>query len=161
MSRIAAGLAMAAALVLLGTGPVAANEPEGWSYELWNELMSPFCPGRSLADCPSDRADSLRMWILVQESAGRAREDVEQELVERYGDSVLSAPRARGFGLTAYAVPIAVFLGGGCVVAVFLRRFTRRAGSGADARGAEAAPPVIAESDRLELERRIDEELSG
>ena len=31
---------------------------------------------------------------------------VEEELYERYGDIILAAPRAEGFGTAAYAIPI-------------------------------------------------------
>ena len=87
-----------------------------WAYDLPNDLMSPFCPGRSLADCPSPDAASLRMWILVQAAAGRTRADVERELFERYGEMIRSAPKAEGLGAAAYWMPAAVFTGGGALV---------------------------------------------
>ena len=65
-------------VLLLGLAlPATADpaEPEGWAYELSHEIMSPFCPGRSLADCPSPQAESLRAWILVQEATGRSQAD--------------------------------------------------------------------------------------
>ncbi len=102
-----------------------AAEPEGWAYELSHEIMSPFCPGRSLADCPSPQAETLRAWIVIQEATGRSRADVETELLERYGDVILSAPRAEGIGLAAYAIPVLAFVAGGVLVGVFLRRNTR------------------------------------
>ena len=68
-----AGLTLAA--LLAGGGPTAATE--GWAYEMANEMMSPYCPGRSIADCPSSQAQTLRMWLIVQEAAGRPREEVE------------------------------------------------------------------------------------
>ncbi|HXV36068.1 MAG TPA: cytochrome c-type biogenesis protein CcmH, partial [Myxococcota bacterium] len=110
-----------------GGATLAAAEREGWAYELPKHLMSPFCPGRALADCTSPQAASLQLWLVVQEAAGRSRADVEAELFERYGDALRAAPRARGFGLTAYALPIAAFVAGGIAVAVFLRRQTRAA----------------------------------
>ena len=125
---------------------------KGWAYELPNDLMSPFCPGRTLADCASPQAASLRMWIMVQEAAGRTRADVEDELLQRYGDVLRPAPRATGFGITAYAVPLLVFLLGGVLVAVFLRRQTRAAA------GRNATPEMgVADP---ELERIIDEQLA-
>ena len=130
-----------------------AEEPEGWAYRYFGEVMSPFCPGRTLAACTSPSAESLRMWILVQAAAGRGREGVHEELLERYGDVILSAPRARGFGATAYLVPIATFLGGGLLVGIFLRRQTQAAA----AHEAEALP---AEPLDPEIERAIDEELA-
>lgn len=150
MPRIAATALLLAGL--LAAAPAGAQEGEGWGYDLANEMMSPFCPGRTLADCPSDQADSLRMWILVQEAAGRSREDVEAELLERYGDAILAAPRAEGIGVAAYAVPIAVFVAGGLFVAWILRRWVSARRARAPFAAPRAADP--------ELERIVDEELS-
>ena len=150
---------VAALLALALVAPVAlaesaeTGEPAGWAWSYFNEVMSPFCPGRTLSACTSGQADTLRMWILVQEAAGRSQEDVNAELIEKYGDVVLSAPRPAGFGVTAYAFPALFFLGGGLVVAVFLRRHTRIARE-VD-RVATPPPPLDPE-----IERAIDEELS-
>ena len=159
-----AGAALAALCLGLGavlSGSSAAEEravpatpaaEESYGYALARELMSPFCPGRALSDCPSPDAATLRAWILVQEAAGRSREDVEAELLERYGEQLLAAPRARGFGLTAYALPVGAFVGGGAFVALFLRRRTRH--DRADPRPKTA--PLSADLERLvdlELER--------
>ncbi|MCH7644906.1 MAG: cytochrome c-type biogenesis protein CcmH [Myxococcales bacterium] len=153
--RMLALAGISAALLLGVSTATAAGEataaPEGWAYKLPHDLMSPFCPGRTIADCSSPQAESLRMWLIVQEASGRSREDVEAELYERYGDVLRPAPRARGFGLTAYVFPVVVFLAGGVVVAVFLRRQTRAAAT---------HEPSSQPSDP-ELERIIDQELAG
>jgi cytochrome c-type biogenesis protein CcmH/NrfF len=129
----------------------ATAEPEGWAYKISHDLMSPFCPGRTLSACPSPQADDLRMWLIVQEASGRSREDVEAELFEIYGNVLRSAPLAEGFGMTAYVFPVIAFLAGGVVVGVFLRRQTRAA--------ANSAPAALASDP--ELERVIDQELAG
>ena len=141
-------------LLLLLVAPFAwaEAEPEGWSYELAHELMSPYCPGRTLAECPSDKADTLRMWMHVQEASGRSQAEVTAELVERFGEQVLSAPRPEGFGLAAYFVPPLAFLAGGWLVWHFLRKQTREA--------AAAPRPAAAGPSDPELERLVDEELS-
>jgi cytochrome c-type biogenesis protein CcmH/NrfF len=142
----------ALALALLAAGAPRAEASEGWAYELSNELMSPYCPGRSIADCPSPQAQTLRMWLIVQESSGRPRAEVEAELVARYGESVLGAPRARGFGLTAYLIPVALVAVGAGVLTWFLRRqtLTRKTVSA-------ALPSVSLDP---ELERLLDEKLA-
>jgi cytochrome c-type biogenesis protein CcmH/NrfF len=150
------GLAGIFAALLLGvSAATAADEsvaaPEGWAYQLSHDLMSPFCPGRTLSACTSPQADELRMWMIVQEAAGRSREDVEAELFERYGDVLRSAPLAEGFGMAAYVFPVLAFLAGGVVVFVFLRRQTRVVPT-----PEQSLPP----SDP-ELERLIDRELAG
>jgi cytochrome c-type biogenesis protein CcmH/NrfF len=91
------------------------------------------------------------MWLIVQEAAGRSREDVEAELFERYGDVLRPAPRAEGFGMTAYVFPVLAFLAGGVIVVVFLRRQTRAA----------AMPQPSSLPPDPELERIIDQELAG
>ena len=148
LASLALGLAL---LALAGAAP-QARASEGWAYEMANELMSPFCPGRSVADCPSPQAQTLRMWLIVQEAAGRPRAEVEAELIARYGESVLGAPRARGFGLTAYLIPVAVVAAGAALLVWFLRRQTR---------GAPALRPA-APSAPLDpaLERLVDERLA-
>jgi cytochrome c-type biogenesis protein CcmH/NrfF len=150
------GLAGIAALLLLGISTAAAQdgdaqEPEGWAYAISNDLMSPFCPGRTLSACTSSQADELRMWLIVQEASGRTRADVEAELFERYGDVLRPAPRAEGFGLTAYVFPVLAFIAGGVIVTVFLRRQSRAA----------AVAKSSSKPSDPELERIIDQELAG
>jgi cytochrome c-type biogenesis protein CcmH/NrfF len=155
--------ASAALLLALLAGPISAVQPEedapapDWVYELGNELMSPFCPGRTLADCPSPDAASLRMWIAVQAAAGRSRADIEEELYARYGEMIRGAPKAEGIGLTAYWIPAAVFAGGGCLVAWFLYRATRRARDRAEPPDRGLDPEVERKLDEL-LGRKDDDE---
>ena len=146
------GVAVAALLLLTATS-APAQEPEGWAYDLAHQIMSPYCPGRTLAECPSPQADTLRMWLIVQEAAGRDREEVEAELIERFGDAMLAAPRPEGFGLAAYLVPVLVFVAGGVLVGVVLRRFTH-------VRPLPAAGVAPSEPLDPELERQVDEELA-
>ena len=144
-------LALALAFAAGGFAPARADE-KGWAYDVMNELMSPYCPGRLLADCPSPQAQTLRMWLIVQEAAGRPRAEVEAEVVARYGESVLGAPRAQGFGIAAYALPALAFLAGGGLLFWFLRRQTRVRPTPEPV----AAPAVL----DPEVERLLDERLA-
>jgi cytochrome c-type biogenesis protein CcmH/NrfF len=139
---------LALALVAATASPAAAEQ--GWGYELANELMSPYCPGRALAECPSPQAGELRQWILDQESAGVPRAQVEAQLFQRWGDQLRQAPRATGVGLVAYLIPIFVLIAGGGLVALFLRR--QREGA------APSAVPRLAPVDP-DLERQLEDEL--
>lgn len=145
IAALLAGLLLAA----WSAPPEAAAEPP-YAVELYNSLMSPFCPGRTLMACPSSQAAEMRDWIAEQEHAGRPRQAVEDELYAQWGDVILQAPRAEGFGLAAYVLPIVAFVAGGAIVWVFLRR--QRA-------GAAVPPPGPRAPLDPEIERRIDEEL--
>ena len=159
-SRAFSTLLLVAALV----GPTLADaqqgEAAGWGYSLAHELMSPFCPGRTLAQCTSPQSEQLRQWILMQEAAGATQDEVRANLLERYGDSIRSAPKAEGWGLSAYVLPGVFFLGGGGLVLFFLRRLVRN--SPQPAAPAQAAIPLAPRGSALqeaELERLVDEEL--
>jgi cytochrome c-type biogenesis protein CcmH/NrfF len=128
--------------------PVAASE--GWSREVERELMSPYCPGRSLIECPSPQATELRLWIQGQERAGVPRAEVEKRLFEQFGDQLLHSPRAEGWGLWAYLVPGGALIAGGVVVAVFLGR--------GGPPGPPSPPPRTGPADP-DLEREIEREL--
>jgi cytochrome c-type biogenesis protein CcmH/NrfF len=142
--------ALLLAAFLAGPGAAAAAEEAGWGYDMWNELMSPFCPGRTLADCPSGQAEQMRAWIVDQEEQGRTRTEVEAELYAEFGNVLRQAPAPEGVGLTAYIIPIAVFLAGGALVMLFLRRQTQQAAAPASPRVTVVDP---------ELQRALDEEI--
>jgi cytochrome c-type biogenesis protein CcmH/NrfF len=146
-----------AALLAFSSG-VHAEENPGWAYELADEIMSPYCPGRALSECPSGNADAMRRWIIEQEKAGVPRTEVEEALFARFGDQLLQAPKAEGVGIVAYAVPGVAFLLGGIAVVVFLAR--RRTSD------TDRLPPEDLDADRLapedlEAARELDEELRG
>lgn len=147
-----------------------AQAEESWGYDLGHELMSPYCPGRTLATCPSPQAAELVQWIVTQEAAGVSQEQVLEMLVDRFGEDILGAPPAEGFTLWAYILPVAVFVIGGGLAFVVLRRVVKGgprqpdahplASAGTSARVA-ASPPLDAtgiDSDE-ELARLVDSDL--
>ena len=130
MAGIALGLMLS--LVLCGGAAFA----EGWGYDLGGELMSPFCPGRTLSSCPSPQAAELVQWIVTQEAAGATKEEVIAILVERHGEEILGAPPAKGITLWAYIFPVAGFVLLGGVAFLVLRNIV----------GGGRAPEVAAAS---------------
>ncbi len=148
----------------------AAHGADSWGYDLGHDLMSPYCPGRTLATCPSPQAAELVQWIVMQESAGVSREQVIEMLVERFGEEILGAPPARGITLWAYVFPIAGFLAGGGLAFVVLRRIVRSGARGSAAAGDDEADaslgPAPAPSGAAplsssdELARIVDEDLA-
>lgn len=174
-SRIARPLILAFAL-LIGVIGVASAEP--WAYDLSAELMSPYCPGRTLASCPSPQAAELVQWMVMQEAAGSSQEEVVAILIERFGEGILGAPPAEGINLWAYIFPVLGFLVGGGLAFVVLRRIvggtdaadstsqtatavsgTSPASNAAVRPASPNAPPTAAADD--ELARLVDAELAA
>ena len=147
-----------AATAFCGASSAAAAEDlvdEGFGYQLAHDMMSPFCPGRTLAQCPSGKAEELRIWILTQEAAGATKEEVEAQLVVRYGEEIWPAPPATGLGgVGAYGVPLAMLIAGGPAAFFVLRRLTGSTDAKPERAVVAPAAPIDAE-----LAAEIDREL--
>ena len=165
--RIRIGAAVGVLLIALCSGgaiEAAEAEPE-WGYALAHELMSPYCPGRTLAACPSEQAAEVRQWILLQEAAGATREEVIANLEIRFGEQIHSAPEARGWGLAAWGLPAGALALGALVVVWVLRRMVKGQGrsspSPAPGVGNRGAQDGDTRAQDAELERLVDAEFSA
>ncbi len=156
-SRCGSGFLILLCLLLSGvvlSGSAAAEEQE-WGYKLSHELMSPFCPGRTLAACSSPQAADMRVWIVEQEEAGRSEEEVKAELYQSYGEIMRASPLASGGGQWAYIIPVVLIILGAGFVVFFLKR--QRAGAAVSLIGSLAEGPPAEEDP--ELARIVDQEL--
>ena len=133
----------------------ASGEPERILSELSNEMMSPYCPGRTIASCPSDNARKLEDQILAQAQAGKSREQIEQSLVERFGPQIVGyAPQPT----LVWGAAVAGLLGL-LVVAWMGRKWLRPAPAVAAGAGVVAASPAPAHGPSKAERARLDDAL--
>lgn len=69
-----------------GTTPADPAQAEALATELSHDLMSPYCPGRTIATCPSPQARKLEAHILEQAQQGKSRVEIETALAARFPD---------------------------------------------------------------------------
>jgi cytochrome c-type biogenesis protein CcmH len=118
-------LAGAAAFLPQGEGEVAPRFPaeiETAAARIFAETMSPFCPGLTIANCPSPNAKVLRETIREQLAAGMTPDSVEALFYAEYGEEYRGTPPASGFGLLAWLVPGVGLLAGAVALTWWLRR---------------------------------------
>lgn len=89
-----------------------------------SQLRCPVCQGLSIQDSPSDLSRSMRAVVRDQLAQGKSPEEVKAYFVSKYGEWILLEPKASGFNLLAYAVPLLVVIGGGVVILLAVRRWT-------------------------------------
>jgi len=114
------------------------------AHQYSNGVMSPFCKGRTLNDCPSPNAAMLRDRIKGMMRQGMSDEQIMQELTRTYGDGVMALPR----NAMEWAMPVFVLLCGLGGLAFALYRVTQRSA----AQRRQVAIPK-------DLEKRLDAEL--
>jgi len=126
-------LALAAlVLAVLGlTATALAQHParhveEQTVYEIAAQLRCVVCQNLSVADSPSEMALQMRGVIKERLAAGERPEQVVRYFVDKYGDWILLAPPRRGFSLLVWIFPFVAVVVGLGIVALVLRRWTRR-----------------------------------
>jgi cytochrome c-type biogenesis protein CcmH/NrfF len=132
-----------------------------------SRLLSPYCPGLMLDQCPSDAARILRDSIHALALQGWNSDAIEAWMLSNHGEQYRAVPKRSGAGLLAWLLPpLALLLGLGGVGAV-LRRFVGKGraegeatlaaagtGGGAGLTGAQAGSAVALPSGDQEARLR-------
>ena len=147
MRRVAALLAV---LALAVAAPAAASERHPSLAELEGEVMCPTCH-TTLDESNSAIAQQIKAFIRVRIAEGKTKSQIEAELVDNFGPSILAAPPKRGWDLLAWALPLGGLGLGAIVLGILAWRWTRDRDRPASGGGAKLDP---------ELESRLDAELA-
>jgi cytochrome c-type biogenesis protein CcmH/NrfF len=149
--------ALIAALVL--AGPTAATvaaaphpAPQTTVNAIEAEVMCPICGTLlELAESPQARREKVFVAKLV--AAGKSKTEVKDALLAQYGPSVLALPKASGFDLSAYLVPIIAIAIAVVALAFSVLRW-RRSGRANEpsASNAAASAPQGEDAERLEAD---------
>jgi len=105
------------------------------------QLQCPVCEGETVADSPSGLAMDMRSVIRAKLTAGEPDQQILDEFVASYGDSILTEPPKRGISLGVWIGPLIGVAVGVLVVGVLLRSWRRTPRSAA----AVAGPAVDGE----------------
>ena len=148
--RRAAAAMLALALLLLAASAVAAPARQTTVHDIEDEVMCPICGTLlELADSPQAKREKVYVAKLV--ASGRTKAEIKDALVAQYGPSVLALPKASGFDLSAYLVPIIAIAIAAIALAFSVARW-RRDGRGPPAEEKSAAAPQGEDAERLEAD---------
>jgi cytochrome c-type biogenesis protein CcmH len=127
MQHLIANL-LAAALLTAGANVGVCNagdfspEVEHEAGKVFGSVMSPFCPGKLIGDCPSPAAVELRETIRERVQAGESADTIRAELYDTYGEALRAAPTGKGFDLLAWLVPPVLIALCALAILVWIRR---------------------------------------
>jgi cytochrome c-type biogenesis protein CcmH/NrfF len=152
----------AATLIALALGPLAlaasaaaAPPPQTSVNAIEGEVMCPICGTLlELAESPQARREKVYVAKLV--ASGKSKSQIKDALVAQYGPAVLALPKASGFDLSAYLVPVLAILVAVAALGFSVARW-RRDGRGSS--GDDDPPSVPSDEDAQRLEadlRRYD-----
>jgi cytochrome c-type biogenesis protein CcmH/NrfF len=139
--------AVVALLLMLGAGSAAGqavSDPEvaRQAHGISSDVMSPYCPGRTLADCPSPNAAALREEVRELLTAGVPEAEVRARLEARFGDDIVGVPRS----VWGWILPALALMLGAWALIMALRSLSQRS-------------PLEATAVDPDLEAELDREL--
>jgi cytochrome c-type biogenesis protein CcmH len=108
------------------------------------QLQCPVCEGETVADSPSGLAADMRSVIRSKLVAGESDQQILDEFVASYGDSILTEPPKHGISLGVWIGPVVGIVVGGLIVALLLKTW-RRASAPAAAGSAFAVDTEVAD----------------
>jgi cytochrome c-type biogenesis protein CcmH len=111
-------------LGLLVLAPAAGAAPQTTVNEIEAEVMCPIC-GTLLELSDSPQAQREKAYVAKLVAAGKTKAEIKDDLVAQYGPEVLALPKASGFDLTAYLVPVLAILAAAGILAFSVTRWRR------------------------------------
>ncbi len=115
-------VAVVLAVVLWPSGHETAADR---AHDLETQLKCPECQGLSVADSQAPTSRAIRSDIKVRIAHGESDEQIRQVYVDKYGASILLAPRSSGLGLIVWVLPVLALALGAAGIAFALARNRR------------------------------------
>ena len=144
--------------VWVSAGQVSGAEAGALLEDLENQLMCK-CDdkcGKVLINCTCSTSDKTRAKFSKMLESGITVEQIVKMQVDKYGETVLSAPTKFGFNLTAWMTPFVALVAGGFGVRKVLLAWVCKKGE-VDSIDAPIAESKISEK----YSKRLKDELDG
>ena len=111
---------------------VAAQSPgdelEREAQAIDKMIMCPVCPAETIDQAQVEISFQMRAIIREMLAEGRAREEILDYFVDRYGPDILAAPPKSGVNLVAWILPVAGVGAGLALLFLIVRSMTRHTG---------------------------------
>ncbi|HEX7546541.1 MAG TPA: cytochrome c-type biogenesis protein [Gemmatimonadaceae bacterium] len=104
---------------------VADSVLEARTAALASQLRCPVCQGLSIQDSPSELSQQMRAVVKDQLREGKTPDQVKAYFISKYGEWILLEPKAHGFNVLVYAMPVLLVALGLGVIVLAVRKWTR------------------------------------
>jgi len=144
-------LVAAAALTIAQAPAPLAPALEAEARQIETEVIAPCCWSQQVSVHQSPAADQMRADIRAMLADGRSHDQVLDAFVAEYGERILAVPRARGYKLSLYVLPVVLLVASALVLGLIVKRMAGRSSL------APAGGPVPGDADDRYRDRLADE----
>jgi len=90
-----------------------------------SRLRCPVCQGESIQDSPAELSAQMKTLVREQLANGKSEAEVLDYFLAKYGQWILLEPRAEGFNLLVYWLPVLFLVFGAGGLWLVVRKWTR------------------------------------
>ncbi len=164
--RIGAELVISLCRLTLALGLLVGGAHVAWAeaetpdaqaeraQQISSRTLSPFCPGRTLSDCPSPYATEWRRDIREMVAKGMTNDQIREVLEQRTSKDLSGEPSTALDGILPVAVTVAAV-----VLLVLLLRMLLRARGESDRKKKQPDKQTRGQMSDAQLEERLKDEL--
>ena len=125
MTHLLAAIAFATLSALSQQQSPADSVLEARTAVVAAQLRCPVCQGLSIQESPSELSQQMRSVVKDQLREGKTPEEVKAYFVSKYGEWILLEPKAQGFNVLVYVLPVLLVVLGLGVIFVSVRKWTQ------------------------------------
>lgn len=115
--------------------------------------------GKVMINCTCDTSHKTREDFRRHLQSGLSVEQVIQIYVDKYGETILSAPTKSGFNLTAWIMPFAAILGGGWSIRRIARTWVKKKSPASPSPAGKNDPGNSAPASSSKYSQQLQDEL--
>ncbi|TVR62963.1 MAG: hypothetical protein EA422_10355 [Gemmatimonadales bacterium] len=150
------GLTAAALDAQIPEGVEGTYEPHPEALKAIDQLLSPYCPGLMLSQCPVEPSRMLRDSIHMLANQGWTADELKSWMLANHGPEWQAVPDRSGAGLWAWILPPFALVAGFGTVIVVARRFSRPEDEDSDERADRPGPTPEDEARLREALRELE-----
>ena len=94
------------AAILLASAPALSETEQERANALMDEIRCVVCEGQPISESNAGLAQDMRVKVTELVGEGRSDAEVRDWIADRYGESALLRPRARGAGWFLWVTPL-------------------------------------------------------
>jgi cytochrome c-type biogenesis protein CcmH/NrfF len=122
VAALALGVTVALAQPPVEGKSLSDPKTEALAYDIASRTMSPFCPGRTLADCPSGNATEWRQDIRKMLQQGMSPAEIQKVLNQRAGENLSGTPESS----LGWVLPVGLCVGALALLTLVFKRIRRQ-----------------------------------
>jgi len=98
------------------------SENQAVLLEIYKNLRCLVCQGQSIADSNSDFAATIKLVVQDQINIGKNKDEIYSFLISKYGEWIVYQPTFSKSNLLLWILPYFIFIAGGLIILVIVRK---------------------------------------